>query len=110
MASVTETMNKANSFLQTSRFYLSLPILRDHFPKTYDIAISTDLSDLALPIPGDTIGSGKCVDPDQPDQFAWPIELGMSAGIPHLVAFGRSMIEEYAEIHNLRYTKKILPF
>lgn len=72
--------------------------------------MSTDLADLALPIPGDTIGSGKCVDPDQTDVFAWPIELGMSAGIPHLVAFGRAMVEEYAQVHGVRYTKKITPF
>jgi hypothetical protein len=109
MSSVTDTINKANSALQTSRFYLSLQILRDHFPKTYENAMSTDLSELALPVPGDTIGSGRCVDPDEPNVFAWPIELGMSAGIPHLVAFGRSMIDEYAKVHNVRYSKKINP-
>lgn len=107
MSSVTDTMNKANSFLQTSRFFLSLQVLRDHFPKTYETAITSDLSEFALPAPGDTVGSGRCVDPDQPDVFAWPIELGMSAGIPHLVAFGRSMIEEYAETHNIKYSKRL---
>lgn len=111
IANVSEASNKSTSFLQTSRFHLSLRVLRDYFPRTYEIAMTSDLSDEALPIPGDTVGSGRSIDPDAPGcHFAWPIELGMAAGIPHLVSFGRSMVEEYAERQHLRWERKIAPF
>ena len=111
IANVSEASNRSVSFLQASRFHLSLRVLREYFPRTYETAMSSDLSDEALPIPGDTVGSGRNIDPDQPGcQFAWPIELGMSAGMPHLVAFGRSMVEEYAEGQSLRWERKIAPF
>lgn len=104
---VTETSNKATSFLQTSRFFLSHQVLRDHFPRTWDTAINTDFSAHAVPVPGDNLGSGRLLEPDHLEQFAWPIELGMASGIPHLVIFGRSLVEEYAERYGLRWKKVI---
>jgi hypothetical protein len=63
----------------------------------YENVMASDFSDEALPAPGDVLGSGKTIDPDVTHRFAWPIELGMCAGLAHLVAFGRGMVKEYAE-------------
>lgn len=109
ISGITETGSKAAEFLQTSRFHLSLRILRDHFPNTYESALTSDLSAEALPVPEDTLGSGRTVDPDRPDHFAWPIELGMSAAIPNLVSFGRSMLTEYAETYGLNWDRQFAP-
>lgn len=93
----TTSTTRAITHLLTSRHHLSLRHLRIHFPRTYDNAINSELSDEALPAPGDNLGSARKIDPDEPARFGWPIELGMCAGVAHVVAFGRGLVEECAE-------------
>lgn len=95
-----ELANNANSaaeHLHNSRRLLSPVLMRNYFPRTFANTMMSDFSSEALPAPGDMLGSGRSVSPDNTDHFAWPIELGMSAGIAHLVAFGRGMVKEYSE-------------
>jgi hypothetical protein len=89
--------NKAATSLHKSRNLLTNVLMRDHFPRTFKNAMMSDFSEEAMSAPGDMLGTGRTVDPDNTDHFAWPIELGMSAGIAHLCAFGRGMVREYAE-------------
>jgi hypothetical protein len=89
--------SKAATSLHISRKYLTPVLMRDHFPRTFKNAMMSDFSEEAMSAPGDMLGTGRTVDPDNTDHFAWPIELGMSAGIAHLCAFGRGMVREYAE-------------
>jgi hypothetical protein len=89
--------NKAATSLHISRKYLTPVLMRDYFPRTFENAMMSDFSEEARSAPGDMLGTGRTVDPDNTDHFAWPIELGMSAGIAHLCAFGRGMVREYAE-------------
>lgn len=91
------SMNLAANHLHISRSRLTPIGMRDYFPRMFENAMTSDFSAEAVPAPGDMLGSGRTVDPDNTDHFAWPIELGMSAGIAHLVAFGRGMAREYAE-------------
>lgn len=93
----TGTSSKAQTFLLTSRHHLSLRILRNRFPITFDYAINSELADEALPAPGDLLGSAKKLDIDHVERFAWPIELGMHCPVAHTAVFGRSMVKEYAE-------------
>jgi hypothetical protein len=88
--------NKAATSLHKSRNLLTPVLMRDQFPRTFKNAMMSDFSEEAMSAPGDMLGTGRTVDPDNTDHFAWPIELGMSAGIAHLCAFGRGMVREYA--------------
>jgi len=101
------TMSAAANHLHNSRSRLSPVLMRDHFPRMFVNAITSDFSAEALPAPGDMLGSGRTVSPDNTDHFAWPIELGMSAGIAHLVAFGRGMVKEYAETSGREWQLKL---
>ncbi|WVQ75576.1 hypothetical protein IAR50_005203 [Cryptococcus sp. DSM 104548] len=83
--------------LHLSRHHLTLRILRSAFPDTYHNAIHSELADHALPAPGDVLGSARYVDVDETDRFCWPIEIGMVSPVPHVVAFGRGMVQEMAE-------------
>jgi len=89
--------NKAATHLHKSRNLLTTVLMRNHFPRMFQNAMMSDFSEEAMSAPGDMLGTGRTVDPDNTDHFAWPIELGMSAGITHLCAFGRGMVREYAE-------------
>ncbi|OCF30925.1 hypothetical protein I316_07451 [Kwoniella heveanensis BCC8398] len=93
----TSSSSRAAQHLLTSRHHLSLNLLRSQFPKTFEYALSSELNDEALPVPGDILGSARRVDVDRPERFAWPIELGMCAPIAHTVAFGRCLVEEAAD-------------
>lgn len=104
---IDNSATKAIDHLQTSRLYLSPKLLRAHFPRMFENTVASDMSDEALPAPGDMLGSGKSVDPDYTDHFAWPIELGMSAGIAHLAVFGRGMVKEYAEKAGYKWELKL---
>jgi hypothetical protein len=89
--------NKAATSLHKSRNLLTPVLMRDQFPRMFKNAMMSDFYEEAMSAPGDMLGTGRTVDPDNTDHFAWPIELGMSAGIAHLCAFGRGMVREYAE-------------
>jgi hypothetical protein len=90
--------NKATTSLHKSRNLLTPVLMRNQFPRMFKNAMMSDFSEEAMSAPGDMLGTGRPVDPDNTDHFAWPIELGMSAGIAHLCAFGRGMVREYAEM------------
>jgi hypothetical protein len=90
--------NKATTSLHKSRNLLTPVLMRNQFPRMFKNAMMSDFSEEAMSAPGDMLGTGRTVDPDNTDHFAWPIELGMSAGIAHLCAFGRGMVREYAEM------------
>lgn len=107
IGSAVTTSTRSATYMQTSRFHLSMPLLHDFYPHTYENIMMSDFSEEALPAPGDTVGSGKTIDPDITHRFAWPIELGMCAGLAHLVAFGRGMVEEYAEQAGYTWDKKL---
>jgi hypothetical protein len=107
IGSAVTTSTRSATFMQTSRFYLSMRLLHDYYPHTYNNIMTSDFSEEALPAPGDVLGSGKTIDPDITNRFAWPIELGMCAGLAHLVAFGRGMIEESAEQAGYTWEKKL---
>ena len=89
--------NKAATSLHNSRKFLTPFLMRNQFPRMFKNAMMSDFSAEAISAPGDLLGTGRTIDPDNTDHFAWPIELGMSAGIAHLCAFGRGMVREYAE-------------
>ena len=91
----TSSIHRAHQYLLNSRHHLSLGVLRTRFPETFDAAIHSDLSDEALPAPGDNLGAAKSLDIDIPDRFAWPIELGMHCPVAHTAVFGRRMVSEY---------------
>lgn len=91
----TTATHRAHSYLLTSRHHLSLRILRTRFPVTFEHAIHSELSDEALPAPGDTLGAAKRLDIDVPERFAWPIELGMHCPVAHTAVFGRCLVSEY---------------
>ncbi|GMK56849.1 hypothetical protein CspeluHIS016_0306890 [Cutaneotrichosporon spelunceum] len=81
--------------LQQSRALLSMRQLKTKFPDTYDRAINSDLADDALS--ADSLGCARNLDIDDPDNFGWPIELGMQNGVAHVAVFGRALVREYAQ-------------
>ena len=87
--------HRAQHHLLASRHHLSLSVLRNRFPETFDCAIHSELADESLPAPGDALGAAKKLDIDIPDRFAWPIELGMQCPVAHTAVFGRSLVSEY---------------
>lgn len=93
----TSQVSKAQSNLLNSRHHLPISLLRSRFPRTYDDAIHSELSDESLPPPNDTLGAARKVDIDQLKSFVWPIELGMCAPMAHLAVFGRGLVREMAE-------------
>jgi len=95
--------NKAATSLHKSRNLLTPVLMRDQFPRMFKNAMMSDFSEETMSAPGDMLGTGRTIDPDNTDHFAWPIELGMSAGIAHLCAFGRGMVREYAERSGLEW-------
>ncbi|WWC91975.1 uncharacterized protein L201_006928 [Kwoniella dendrophila CBS 6074] len=106
----TSSSSKAQQSLLTSRHHLSLKNLRFFFPQTFEKALNSKLNDEFLPIPGDNLGSAKKINIDSDNLiFAWPIELGMCAPIAHTVAFGRSLIEEFAEHAGKDWIKVLEP-
>lgn len=94
ISSSTTSSTRATTHLLTSRHHLSLRFLRSRFPETFGWAINSELSDEALPAPGDGLGSARKVDVDEPERFSWPIELGMVCPVAHTVAFGRCLVGE----------------
>ncbi|ORY31598.1 hypothetical protein BCR39DRAFT_525858 [Naematelia encephala] len=88
---------KAAQTLQTARHHLSTRLLRSQFPRTFEAAITGDLSDQALPPPEDLLGAAKQLDVDVVNRFAWPIELGMCCPVAHVAVFGRGLVKEFAE-------------
>ncbi|WRT69984.1 uncharacterized protein IL334_006977 [Kwoniella shivajii] len=103
----TSSSTKVHQSLLTSRHHLTLRLLRTYFPKTFEYALTSELNDEALPVPGDNLGSAKRVDVDHPEKFAWPIELGMCAPVAHTVAFGRCLVEEMAENIGIVWERKL---
>ncbi|ORX40466.1 hypothetical protein BD324DRAFT_647397 [Kockovaella imperatae] len=97
IASSTSSSSSAQHHLLNSRHHLSLGLLRTRFPQSFELATHSELADQALPAPGDTLGSAKRLDIDNPDVFAWPIELGMHAPVAHTAVFGRCLVNEYGE-------------
>ncbi|KAK4686018.1 hypothetical protein P7C73_g4106, partial [Tremellales sp. Uapishka_1] len=97
ITSSTATSYRAQNYLLSSRHHLSLRLLRTRFPATYEHAINSELSDEPLPAPGDSLGSARRIDPNHPERFAWPIELGMVGPVAHVVSFGRCLIKEAVE-------------
>ncbi|CAK9787405.1 hypothetical protein CC85DRAFT_305721 [Cutaneotrichosporon oleaginosum] len=89
----TSSSSSQRALLQ-SRAILSLRLLKNKFPETYDRAINSDLADDILS--GDTLGCARNLDIDDLDVFAWPIELGMQNGVAHIAVFGRSLVREFA--------------
>lgn len=87
----------AQKALQQSRSHLSIRMLKTKFPDTYDRAINSDLADDILSPPGDTLGCARNLEIDDPDNFAWPIELGMHNGVAHVAVFGRALVREFAQ-------------
>lgn len=71
--------------------------MRKAFPTAWDRAINSDLSDDLLPAPGDLLGCARRLDIDDPDTFAWPIELGMQNAVAHVAVFGRALVREFAQ-------------
>lgn len=94
-ASAAASTTAAQALL-SSRHYLSLRKLRVTFPQTWDLAIDSDLADDILPAAGDTLGCARALDIDDPDTFAWPIELGMQNAVAHVAVFGRALVREFA--------------
>jgi hypothetical protein len=90
-------MTFAVHHMHLSRSILTPAFMQKYYPRMFANAMASDFSEEAVPVPGDKVGSGSTVGPDNADHFAWPIELGMSAGLAHVVAFGRGMVKEYAE-------------
>lgn len=81
--------------LQQSRALLSMSLLKNQFPDTYERAINSELADDGLS--GDSLGGARSLDIDDPDNFAWPIELGMQNGVAHVAVFGRALVREFAQ-------------
>jgi hypothetical protein len=97
LANDLATINdKAATSLHNSRKFLTPVLMRNQFPRMVTNAIMSDFSVERSSAPDDLL-AGMSIDIDDTDHFAWPIELGMSAGIAHLCAFGRGMVREYAE-------------
>jgi len=94
ISSSTTSSTRATTHLLTSRHHLPLRLLRSRFPQTFGHAINSELSDEALPAPGDGLGAARKVDVDEPERFSWPIELGMVCPVAHTVAFGRCLVGE----------------
>jgi hypothetical protein len=88
--------NSASQALLSSRYYLTTRKLREHFPTTWNLAINSDLADDILPSAHDTLGCARALDIDDPDTFAWPIELGMLNAVAHVAVFGRALVREFA--------------
>lgn len=86
----------ASQALLSSRHYLSTRTLRETFPVTWNLAITSDLADEILPTGHDSLGCARSLDIDDPDVFAWPIELGMQNAIAHVAVFGRALVREFA--------------
>ncbi|WVR09650.1 hypothetical protein IAU60_006723 [Kwoniella sp. DSM 27419] len=103
----TSSSSRAAQHLLTSRHHLSLRLLRSYFPRTFEFALTSELNDEALPVPGDNLGSARRVDVDHPERFAWPIELGMCAPVAHTVAFGRCLVEEAADNMSKEWTRRL---
>ncbi|WVF67345.1 hypothetical protein IAT40_002099 [Kwoniella sp. CBS 6097] len=103
----TSSSSRAAQHLLTSRHHLTLNLLRSQFPKTFEYALTSELNDEALPVPGDNLGSARRVEVDRPERFAWPIELGMCAPIAHTVAFGRCLVEEAADGLGKEWSRKL---
>lgn len=97
LSATSASSTSANHALLSSRHHLSLRILRQAFPTTWDRAINSSLSDDLLPAPGDQLGSARMLDIDDVDTFAWPIELGMQNAVAHAAVFGRALIREFAD-------------
>jgi hypothetical protein len=103
LANDLATINdKAATSLHTSRKFLTPVLMRNQFPRMVTNAIMSDFSAERSSAP-DGLLAGMTIDIDDTDHFAWPIELGMSAGVAHLCAFGRGMVRECAERSGLEY-------
>jgi hypothetical protein len=107
ISSSTSTSSRASQHLLTSRHHLPLSLIRHLFPKTYTRAINSDLSDVALPAPGDGLGSAKWLDVDVLEKFVWPIELGMWCPVGHLAVFGRGLVDEFARASGREWEVKL---
>ncbi|KAL1410830.1 hypothetical protein Q8F55_001773 [Vanrija albida] len=97
LSSTATTSGSAQKALGASRHHLSLKTLREVFPHTWDRAINSELADDLLPVPGDTLGCARALDIDEPDTFAWPIELGLQNAVAHVAVFGRALVREFAQ-------------
>lgn len=97
LSSTASTSGSAQKALGASRHHLSLKTLREVFPHTWDRAINSELADDLLPVPGDTLGCARALDIDEPDTFAWPIELGLQNAVAHVAVFGRALVREFAQ-------------
>lgn len=72
--------------------------MRNSFPTTWDRAVNSELAEDIMPAPGDSLGCARFLDIDDPDTFAWPIELGMQNAIAHVAVFGRALVREFSEV------------
>ncbi|TXT15806.1 hypothetical protein VHUM_00309 [Vanrija humicola] len=97
LSATAATSGSAQKALGASRHHLSLKTLREVFPHTWDRAINSELADDLLPVPGDTLGCARALDIDEPDTFAWPIELGLQNAVAHVAVFGRALVREFAQ-------------
>lgn len=74
---------------------MSLRTLRESFPTTWGLAVGSELVEDDMPAPGD-LGCARFLDIDDPDTFAWPIELGMQHAVAHAAVFGRALVREFS--------------
>jgi hypothetical protein len=97
ITSITRANARAIRTLTTAQQQLSMSVLMQEFPRSWARCV-----DAKLPS-GGLDGTDKAVDPDWVEGgWAWPINqagggIGGTGGqmLPHLVVFGRSMLEEW---------------
>ncbi|WWC72257.1 uncharacterized protein I206_106219 [Kwoniella pini CBS 10737] len=103
--SSTNSSFKSQQNLLNSRNYLTILILSKRFPKTFNFALNSSssfnnnnkLKIINLNDNNKINNNNLNLNIDKnPENFNWPIELGMSEPILNIVAFGRCLIEEMA--------------
>lgn len=92
IASLAAELDKSDRANAHARSLIRLPTLARHYPHTYNAVLTN---------PGDADPDPSNITSCQ-NSLVWPLDA--TSPIPHIVAFARSLIHEYATRHNLPYT------
>lgn len=77
---------------------LSPLVLANSLPTTWQLCIESNID----------VDSGGMILPIKPWRFAWPVGPTTAGGIPHAVAFGRAVLDEWASGEGLGFTLAVV--